>query len=399
MQLILSILGIFLSAILLYFNARENKSTIYLGGFFLLAGLYSFSIYTLLNSESVALTAVVLVNSGIIPYFIGPLFYFYIRSVLKDEPALTKSDLWHLLPVFLFLVLSSPYLFSSWANKTHIAGKLIMDLKSQEFFDTAFLGNKLTAYFVFIVPAILTLFYVLWSTRLLFSFLKDKKERQVFIRQQPTITWIKAFLGIEIFLASGYILFMIKVFGFGDLRRFASLSTLEHLLGIGPIAILILTFFSPAVLYGLPRFPGKKGETITPGETSEPVSPVEKPTQIQLEAGYLQTIGWEADSCMEKFQPYTNVGFNMAELSVLIHIPVHHLSYYFREGKKQSFTDYRNEWRINHAKALIKEGKANEMTLEAIGLLSGFNNRNTFFNAFKKIEGISPSAFVNQFSI
>lgn len=36
MLLFLSILGIFLSLILLYFNARKNMSTIYLGIFFLL---------------------------------------------------------------------------------------------------------------------------------------------------------------------------------------------------------------------------------------------------------------------------------------------------------------------------------------------------------------------------
>jgi AraC-like DNA-binding protein len=394
MQFILSILGIFLSVILLYFNARENKSTIYLGGFFLLAGLYSFSIYTLLNSESVALTAVVLVNSGIIPYFIGPLFYFYIRSVLKDEPALTKSDLWHILPAFLFLVITSPYLFSSWTNKTQIAGKLIMDLKSQEFFDTAFLGNKLTTFVVFIVPVILVMGYVLVSIKLLFSFLKNKKEQQVFISQQPTIQWIKAFLTIQIIMVAGYILFMTKVFGFGDLRRFASLNTLEYLLGIGPIAILILTFFSPAVLYGLPRVPGKKGENNAPRESPEPVSPLEKPTHIQLESGYLRTIGREADACMEKFQPYTNPSFNIVEFSVLLSIPVHHLSYYFREEKKQSFTHYRNEWRVKHTKKLILEGKTGEMTLEAIGMLSGFPNRDSFRAAFQKIEGMTPAHYL-----
>jgi AraC-like DNA-binding protein len=396
MQLFLSLSGIVLSAILLYFNARENKSVFYLGGFFLLAGLYSLSMYTLLNSESITLTAVVLVNSSILPYLIGPLLYFYIRSVLKDDPALTKSDLWHLLPVFLFLVVVSPYLFSSWTNKTPIAGKLIIDLKNQEFFDTAFLGNKLSAYFAFIVPAILTLYYVLWSTRLLFSFLKDKKQKQVFISQQPTIQWIKAFLTIEIILAAGYTLFMIKVFGFGDLRRFASLNTLEHLLGIGPIAILILTFFSPAVLYGLPRIPGKRGETIISQETPEPVTPNEKPNQIQLELGYLQTIGREADSCMEKFQPYTNPTFNLTEFSVLLRIPVHHLSFYFREEKKQSFSEYRNEWRVNHAKKLILEGKTGEMTLEAIGMLSGFPNRDSFRAAFQRIEGVTPAVFITR---
>lgn len=36
------------------------------------------------------------------------------------------------------------------------------------------------------------------------------------------------------------------------------------------------------------------------------------------------------------------------------------------------------------------------MTLEAIGMLSGFLTRNTFFTAFKKFEGISPGAYVEK---
>jgi YesN/AraC family two-component response regulator len=89
----------------------------------------------------------------------------------------------------------------------------------------------------------------------------------------------------------------------------------------------------------------------------------------------------------------------MAQLSVYTQIPVHHLSFYFREEKKQHFNEYRNEWRVNHAKVLIKEGKANEITLEAIGLLSGFSTRNTFFKSFKKVEGISPGVFADQFAV
>ncbi len=99
---------------------------------------------------------------------------------------------------------------------------------------------------------------------------------------------------------------------------------------------------------------------------------------------------------MENFQPYTNPGFNLAELSVLIHIPVHHLAYYFREDKKKSFLDYRNEWRVKHAKNLMKEGKNIEMTLEAIGLLSGFPNRDSFRTAFHRTEGVTPAVYISQ---
>ncbi|MCX6224521.1 MAG: hypothetical protein NTV01_07175 [Bacteroidia bacterium] len=164
MQLFLSLSGIILSAILLYFNARNNKSTIYLGFFFLLVGLYSFSYYALLNSGSVAFAAAVLVNSGILPFLIGPSLYFFIRGVLKDDPVLKLHDLWHLLPVLFFLIMTSPYLLSSWTSKKEVAGKFISDLNSRDFFNTAFLGNNLLAYIVFILPAVLVLANPVWTT-------------------------------------------------------------------------------------------------------------------------------------------------------------------------------------------------------------------------------------------
>lgn len=153
---------------------------------------------------------------------------------------------------------------------------MIMVLNTQDFFKPGFLGNKLLSYIVFIVPSALVLAYVLWSAQLLFSFLKNKREIEVFQRQQSTIRWIKAFLGIEIFLVSGHLLVMIKIFAFGDLRGFASLNSLQYILGTGPIAILLLTFFSPGILYGLPRVPGKKGEINIQGKASVPGILIEK---------------------------------------------------------------------------------------------------------------------------
>lgn len=44
----------------------------------------------------------------------------------------------------------------------------------------------------------------------------------------------------------------------------------------------------------------------------------------------------------------------------------------------------------------MKEGKNNEMTLEAIGLLSGFPNRDSFRTAFQRIEGLTPAVFISR---
>jgi AraC-like DNA-binding protein len=117
----------------------------------------------------------------------------------------------------------------------------------------------------------------------------------------------------------------------------------------------------------------------------------------RLEEKYLQTIRVLIDACMIEHQPYLNPTFNMAMLSVLINIPVHHVAYYFKEVQGQSITEFRNFWRVESAKRMIAEGKSKNLTLEAIARLSGFSSRNTFLVSFKKHENMTPKEFMNKY--
>ena len=110
----------------------------------------------------------------------------------------------------------------------------------------------------------------------------------------------------------------------------------------------------------------------------------------------MKQIGSKVDECMQDLQPYLQNDCNLAYMAKLTGIPAHHLAYYFRDERRQPFNEYRNHWRVQHAKKLIREGRAKELTLEAIGLLSGFSTRNTFYTAFRKIEGSPPSTFVDK---
>jgi len=174
--------------------------------------------------------------------------------------------------------------------------------------------------------------------------------------------------------------------------------------GVGLAGLLISPLFFPSILYGMPRIPAASpaATPLGPGpeEDSEPLSPVpEDPLKPGYEADYLKQIGSKMDECMQQLQPYLQNDCNLAYMAKLSGIPAHHLAYYFREERRQPFNEYRNLWRIQHAKQLIREGKAREMTLEAIGLSSGFSSRITFINAFKKVEGIPPGAYANAASI
>jgi len=173
---------------------------------------------------------------------------------------------------------------------------------------------------------------------------------------------------------------------------FFTFNLLQAISFVGLTGLLISPFFFPGILYGLPQFP--TGETDTP-RTSHSVSSrvIEKKNVPQFEEDYLDQIRMKIETCMDNDRPYLQADCNIASVARLTSLPVHHLSYYFREVNKQSFNDFRNKLRVDHAKKLIREGKAKELTLEAIGILSGFSTRNTFYTAFKKVEGMSPSGY------
>ena len=182
----------------------------------------------------------------------------------------------------------------------------------------------------------------------------------------------------------------------GDL--FYTMNALQILSAIGLIILLVSPFFFPEVIYGLPRLTVQNSGGGTTSENDIAIYDGNIKYSPNFEAAYLDQISRNIETAMQTGQLYTQLDLNMARFSVMVDIPFHHLAYYFREVKNQSFNDFRNDWRINYAKQLIREGKAEELTLEAIGLKSGFTSRSTFFRAFKRAEGIAPAEFLAKMS-
>jgi len=395
MLLFLSISGIFLSVILLIFNAKNYKSSIYLGGFFFLISLYSLTQYSLFYSKSVFLVAVFFINTGFLSYLIGPMLFWYVRCVLTDNHRLTGRDLWHFLPMVIFFVATIPHLILPWTEKTGIALKIIDDPAFIATYKGTLFNGILPGIAVYMSRPILILGYTLWSAGLFIRYILRSGERPVVARQLFMKKWLFVLLGSLLILVISHILLMVETWLHGDMSIFLTLNILQVLSGAGLIGLLISPFFFPSILYGLPILQNENLNVITKKEANQ--NPVETKKQApDLESEYLVSIGLKAESVMNEIQPYLQPDFNMNQLSVLTRIPVHHLAFYFREIKKEHFIDYRNKLRIEHAKALIKNGNIDGVTLEAIGNLSGFNSRNTFFKAFKKVEGISPGSFASR---
>lgn len=60
-----------------------------------------------------------------------------------------------------------------------------------------------------------------------------------------------------------------------------------------------------------------------------------------------------------------------------------------------SFSELVNKNRITYLKELLKSKQHESFTIEALSEMSGFNNRQSMYNAFNKYEGCSPSEYIS----
>ena len=117
MLVYLSLNGIILSALLLFFNARKFPSFIYLSLFVFSISLYSFMQYVVLYSKSVLLVTLFNCHFTFILYLTGSAIYWYIRSILTDDHRFLRKDLWHLIPMVVYVISVIPYLVLPFSEK------------------------------------------------------------------------------------------------------------------------------------------------------------------------------------------------------------------------------------------------------------------------------------------
>lgn len=88
---------------------------------------------------------------------------------------------------------------------------------------------------------------------------------------------------------------------------------------------------------------------------------------------------------------YTNPELTLSILAKELNIRPQLLSQFINDNLNKSFTQFINEYRIDEAKRLLKD--STQLKIEAVGFESGFNSSSTFYSSFKKITGTTPSNY------
>ncbi len=121
--------------------------------------------------------------------------------------------------------------------------------------------------------------------------------------------------------------------------------------------------------------------------------PVKSKSQIdpELLAGEIL----EIEKIMENEKLYLNPDLTLPGLSEILNIPRTRLSIILNEYKKNNFYDFLSTYRIREAKKLMNSG-AHIGNILQIAYDSGFNSKSTFYKAFKKITGMTPTEYLSK---
>lgn len=328
--------------------------------------------------------------------------YLYFRGFIKDEYRLQKKDWLHFIPATVVLLnLMLHYFFGIY---------FLEDAVSK--FNTSTLFYTKINYATFsesldlVVRSGLIMAYLfsIWRLILQSSIIKNRAANLA------GNNWILSLLVVMTLTNGTFLVATIINTLQGSADRSLFLSNYASIVFCFLVLSIIgFTFYNPKILYGYvfvsKDYTSNENKNLvseslvtddaTVLDESEVVLADSEPIQINKkqitslltdnEQLYLKTI----ISYMEKKEPFLNPDFTITNLSEATAIPVHHCSYIINYVLGENFRDWINGCRIAH---FIEEYpiNSNAKTILALSVESGFKNKTTFYNSFKKVKGVLP---------
>lgn len=304
---------------------------------------------------------------------------FFLSSTLADYPnikLLKVSSSLLQMPVFYLYILATCY--SDFKLKlTHLLHTLLFVLffiifKTISISDQSFLLFTITGeiqYYLYII----------------LIFLNLKKYKTVYLENYSnndngTYKWL---FQITLFFFFAH-LFVLTKLGFLYFGRNQNLLQNIYLI-ISIVALFTICWFVLKALYNPQLFTGVK-ITLEPIETA-----FEKNTTKHYKKAISSESSLKLKSYMVDKNPYLDFELTLQKLALQVDIPEKELSILINQQIGKHFFDFINEYRINDAKVLLKDQP--QLTVLEILYHVGFNSKSSFYTAFKKETGLTPSEY------
>ena len=359
---------------LLFTNGRKLEGgNLYLAILFLLTGIQSLSHIKVVEEIEIHIASIFFINTASISFLIGPVFYFYIISLINPAFKLERKHLVHLIPFLIFFIDTLPYIASSYSSKIQLINSI--KINPIQILDIPLLIGKSNVYY-FARPTVL-LVYLYISTRFFQANKFLLKNHYSTFQKNILKRWVQMIIIFSAIIYFSNLIFTLHNYFTRDID---GLIIMTRLAAISLVFLCIQLFINPYVLYGF-----------TEVKYFSNTSLIAKLYLVKEKTAYSQE--WIDDLCrqfdqLEMNKSYLQPSYSMKHLKDELQISSKSITYYFSEIAKNSFSEWKNKKRTEHAIKLIDEGYLRKYTREQLANECGFLSRSNFNQALKKYSTI-----------
>ncbi|TSE07117.1 AraC family transcriptional regulator [Aquimarina algiphila] len=282
----------------------------------------------------------------------GPILFLYIRRVIYKNK-FRSIDILHFIPLFYALINYSPFYFLTVNEKIE-----------------TLINGKMGDYIYFYTPYSITIIVALmlfYCGLLFFSFRPVIKS----FNNSRWLNWLSySFCGYVLSFSSYFVLVYFNLLNPGS----------DYFIGFSMI------FFT-----GLLSYFGFLQPQVFDGLSMDKVLPFKKYQKTGLSKKYSLELKTILIDFMKEDKPYLDNQIRISHLAKKLNISKHHMSQVINEHFDLSFFDFINTYRVDQAKHMLT--KDNNLNMTEILYSCGFNNRVSFYKAFKKFTKMTPSEY------
>jgi AraC-like DNA-binding protein len=384
------ILIILISIFLLNNQWKNNKGVLFLIFGLVFVGIRYLTFFLIFNQLEIRVLTAWFLHTDPLSCLIGPAFYFYLRSLLINKRAFRAYDLGHLIPAILVAINTMPYYLLPFEEKF----KALSLILSSPVVSGDALPHLLFSYRLQKgLPTIINIAYLLF----IFYRFKSKGARDIYIcKNGPQLinrilliflinlfssVFLVFFVTLNSSLNSTNWLFIFSQFSSGN----------KALLYFMSLILPISVFFSPQLLF----FKASDSRNDMLIDTKGPFFLKSKRPNVEpnnRDSEDLKRILLYID----QKKPYLNTKLSLHEITRELNIPHARVTFCFNRILRTPFPIYKNKLRVSHAESMMRDGAHLTMTIEGIGVKSGFKSISVFYAAFREVHGMTPAEWIKE---
>jgi AraC-like DNA-binding protein len=385
-------LGVFFSALVIFYNNGYRSANLYLGLFLFFFNFIILSHYIYIFSESAeVISLVLLVPINATAYAVGPLAFLYVRSILRDNATLSKFDRFHFIFFAIFFWGRLLNNLSGYDGQYQVTDEILNN--SWKIFSHFKINQFLPMRINYILKAVhLSLYIVLvWLLLVKKNFKKSSLDNG--INQTKIVkSWLYFFaiiITILVFLLAtvGFLFFTLEdkiSFQHEGKLIFSSIF-------IGLLILILGLILFPQILYGIPTDNPISEEN---GNVSNGFADNSKES-FSFSEDYMNKIRLLLENWTNQ-KKFLEADTNVHSLAKDINLPVHHIRFFLDKINNERYIDWRNRLRIEYAIGIINNQEETDKTLESLGKACGFRSYSSFMQNFKQWTGKLPYEYIKE---